>query len=508
LETLDFDKLSEEAPEIKNETAMWLLEQKVELAKECRNFLAQEDASGLFKDCPFHELCDKDEHGKPFLTPKIFFKDACYLAFLYQGAAQICTGLKKPQPLWPEVVRCRLMVAIFCGEERLVLWLLQNSELERGRVNYKSDMLGSALLAAVLGSHFKIVFCLIQYAANTRDIYAWEKSPPLTWAVMHRDVDVVRALLTSPLLDPNHRSDEVDEPLFVACFHGLEDIASLLLQDGRVHPDRESEFSGLTPLTVAIRKDHPEIVRLLIDRKQDINVNRRNRLNECALYAAAKKGNTEIVSYLLKWPDINVDVISNDNEKVTPLRIAVINKHQTTASLLLQFSNADPDLKSTPREPPLLLLAARRGLINVVDILLRRPGVDVNNIVNSEGNNAVSLAALGGHDELFHYLLQCYPVDLNMGNLNSPTFLLGVPNGNIMKTLLSIFPAKINNWDLWGQTALMRASMLGHDGVVKVLLDSDADASLRDNDGKTALDLARDQRYRRIVTIFTERGYY
>ena len=48
----------------------------------------------------------------------------------------------------------------------------------------------------------------------------------------------------------------------------------------------------------------------------------------------------------------------------------------------------------------------------------------------------------------------------------------------------------VNACDTAGQTALHKAAFLGYAAAVRVLLDSGADPSARDGDGRTALDLA------------------
>lgn len=44
-----------------------------------------------------------------------------------------------------------------------------------------------------------------------------------------------------------------------------------------------------------------------------------------------------------------------------------------------------------------------------------------------------------------------------------------------------------------GSTPLLTAASLGNEGVVKVLLGAGADKSLKNSDGKTALDFARSE---------------
>jgi ankyrin repeat protein len=51
--------------------------------------------------------------------------------------------------------------------------------------------------------------------------------------------------------------------------------------------------------------------------------------------------------------------------------------------------------------------------------------------------------------------------------------------------------ADVNHTDCDGQTALMYAGSNNHAEVVRVLVNARADINLRDNDGRTALDITR-----------------
>ena len=68
------------------------------------------------------------------------------------------------------------------------------------------------------------------------------------------------------------------------------------------------------------------------------------------------------------------------------------------------------------------------------------------------------------------------------------------PDGAVVAALPDAAAAiDLNHPDNWGNTPLMLASANGKPEVVRVLLAAGADKDLRDNDGKTALDLAIEQ---------------
>ena len=67
-----------------------------------------------------------------------------------------------------------------------------------------------------------------------------------------------------------------------------------------------------------------------------------------------------------------------------------------------------------------------------------------------------------------------------------------VPARDGLKTVAIVLEnkARIDLVDARGRSALMIAAGMGHGSVVEYLLNKGADSSLRDKDGKSALDLA------------------
>ena len=93
---------------------------------------------------------------------------------------------------------------------------------------------------------------------------AFERIPhihvaPIYWAVWHRNVPAVKALLKSGV-DVNKRAGD-GTPLYYAAFKGHLSIVALLLDAGA--KARESDNWGISPLNVARASGHENIVKLL-----------------------------------------------------------------------------------------------------------------------------------------------------------------------------------------------------------------------------------------------------
>ena len=115
-----------------------------------------------------------------------------------------------------------------------------------------------------------------------------------------------------------------------------------------------------------------------------------------------------------------------------------------------------------------LIAAARAGAVDVVELLLEHDAIP--DLVEDEGNTALIHAALNNFEE-------------------------------VVKTLLAA-GASINRANKQGETALMRAAGAGSEFTVATLLLAGADHTLTDFTGRTAFDLAWENRRNRVLEIF------
>jgi len=127
---------------------------------------------------------------------------------------------------------------------------------------------------------------------------------------------------------------------------------------------------------------------------------------------------------------------------------------------------ADPNARDDQAHPALLLAIYCRAPLTIVRMLLQA-GADVN-LQDTNGNTAL-IAGIACSSSIVNELL-AHGADVNAHNDE-------------------------------GDTALTNAAIWGSEKAVKQLLKANADPTLPDGIGLTALDLARQHKYKRIVAI-------
>jgi ankyrin repeat protein len=188
-----------------------------------------------------------------------------------------------------------------------------------------------------------------------------------------------------------------------------------------------AEDDGTTPLMRAVHGRSPQIAKLLID--AGANVDARNRYGVSALYLAARNGDAA-----------------------------------TARALLAAGLDANTSL---PGGETALMTAARGGHTDVVGVLLA-------------GSSAVdSLADLAAGDA---------------GSTESSGYTAAENSGygGTSRPTHKRNRADVNARERWyGHTALMSAAAAGHADVIRLLIEAGADVHAVDDEGATALSIAR-----------------
>lgn len=289
---------------VRNETAIWLLEVKLETEDECRDFLSQHDARSLFpKECEFKRICKRNRHGKIIMKPRYYVMCACYLAVKYCGREILRDILPQVslRPLWPEFSKHKLIVAAFMGESHLAERLLQLNKHERKNINYTSNILGNALFAAIVGHDSRTAQLLLDYDADSHAVETTSKGENLLcWAVRINDFEMVEVLLGAKGLDPNKCiGDGGDTLLILACRNGSCETVEALLQDPRIKPNEPNQLNtSMTPLLVAAESGQTGAVDMLL-RRSGVAVNAMNMNHDTALSLAATGGYVEMFRMLI-----------------------------------------------------------------------------------------------------------------------------------------------------------------------------------------------------------------
>uniref|UniRef100_A0A8C1VXB7 Ankyrin repeat and KH domain containing 1 n=1 Tax=Cyprinus carpio TaxID=7962 RepID=A0A8C1VXB7_CYPCA len=414
-----------------------------------------------------------------------------------------------------------LMEAAREGHEEMVALLLAQGANINAQTEETQE---TALTLACCGGFLEVADFLIKAGADIE----LGCSTPLMEAAQEGHLELVKYLLAAGA-NVHATTATGDTALTYACENGHTDVADVLLQTG-ADLEHESE-GGRTPLMKAARAGHLCTVQFLISK--GANVNRATANNDhtvvslaCAgghlavvelllahgadpthrlkdgstmLIEAAKGGHTNVVSYLLDYPNNILSVPAPDLSQLTP------PSHDTSQAPRVPFQALamvvppqEPDrVPSTIPTPPPVTSKAVNNRVPVVNtttspspqpsaqtpintvspssMLPLYPSVDIDAHTESNHDTALTLACAGGHEELVSVLIAR--------------------------------EANIEHRDKKGFTPLILAATAGHVGVVEILLDKGGDIEAQSERTKdTPLSLACSGGRQEVVELLLLRG--
>ncbi|PGH10512.1 hypothetical protein AJ79_05440 [Helicocarpus griseus UAMH5409] len=243
------------------------------------------------------------------------------------------------------------------------------------------------IMAATHGSYGIIQMLLRKYpfSVNHR---GYQHKPPLLNAAENGYNDIMKLLLDRTDSDPSHAAVH-RYALSLAAENGHPDAVTLLLTHeasaGQVYKNRHDALHQ-----AASRGKGVSVIRMLLEDRDDIDVNHRSIMGQSALIAAAFQGQSDIVKYLLSKRETDVNLA--DRRGRTALSYAAHSGRERVVELLLAYEKILPDKADLAGLTPLALaLAVRRNHTGVVSMLMERDGVDVN-AANKQGTTPLSYA--------------------------------------------------------------------------------------------------------------------
>lgn len=293
---------------------------------------------------------------------------------------------------------------------------------------------------------------------------------------------------------------EGETALYFAVKDNHPNIVKLLL-DANANIDLKHK-KDFTPLYIAALKNSIEIVQLLIAKGA---MNTPAASGNCALHAAAQNGNTQMIELLIR-SKVVADINVRNKIGETALCIAAEFGQTDALSVLLEFG-ADPELASYDDEPPLpqlvtpldsqlqiqkdcsmapLRTAASKGHLEIVKLLIKNKAFI--NARSNKGITALWAASEQGHSEIVEFLLKQEDIQ--------PFYPLGQTHlwiaacfGHLktVETILSFDPTLIDYVDDNGNSPLYIAAANGHLAVVELLIKNGANVNLEDQEQKSPL---------------------
>jgi len=183
------------------------------------------------------------------------------------------------------------------GKVEDVVRLLQNSQININWQNQNDDLRTPLNIACQKG-HLDIVKLLLKDEKIEVDKATNYGATPFNSACYNGHLEIVKLLLNDERVDVNKAANDGWTSLWSACVHGHIEIVKLLLNDQRVDVNKAGNVGFGTPFYVACRYGRTVVVKYLLERGREIDINKKNNNGKTGLDIAREEEKTDIVELI------------------------------------------------------------------------------------------------------------------------------------------------------------------------------------------------------------------
>ena len=318
------------------------------------------------------------------------------------------------------------------------------------------------LLEAVKRRDQKAFTALLKARADVNGALP-DGSTALAWAVHLGQRPMAEALLDSGA-DVNTADEYGETPVTLAAANGDAELVKRLLAAGG--DALAARWNGETALMIAAGACSLDAVRQLAQAGADVNVTE-PRGGQTALMWAAAEGHSDVVAGLIA---MGANVSAASRAGFTPMVFAVVKNDDASITTLLA-AGANPNVIVRSGAKPIII--AMQYKHTAAALALLDGGADLN-VRDRAGNTTLHLAAQAGDLKVVRALLAKH-ADPNARTPKS-TAPMGARGGGGGRGGVA-----------GEQTPLMMAARGDHEDVMRALVSSGADPTLRAQDGSSVL---------------------
>ena len=353
----------------------------------------------------------------------------------------------------------------------------------------------TALLWASQQGHLNVVKCLIKefnvdvMQKDLRGCSCFYR------AARCNQITIVKYLASKNPSLIDEPENEGRTPLWIASFKGHEEMVEYL-----ANQEADVEKLGVdrtTTLRVACQEGKLGALMMLVEKGQ-ANILAKDIHGRTGFFMAAAKNHITIVKYLVS-KDLSL-FDEPDNEGRTPLWIASFKGHEEMVEYLVK-QGANIEKLGVDRTTP-LRVACQEGKLGALMVLAEKGQANIL-AKDIDGRTGFFMAAQNNHVKVMEYLQQ-NGANINQTNNNncSPLYI-ACQKGNKEAVEYLIQNKADVELALNGFTPLMTACSGGNLEIVKMLLlQGKLNLDTRNQQGKTALDIAKEENQHEIVSCY------
>ena len=358
------------------------------------------------------------------------------------------------------------------GSVSLVQTLIREHKAD---VNARDDHNNAPLCLAASSGKADVTMCLINEFGCDLHVIGQFGGSVLHHACQGGCVSQVQTLIREHKADVNARDDNNNTPLIAAAFSGKANVALSLINEFGCDPNETGQF-GRSVLHHACQGGSVSLVHILIlEHKAEVNA--RDDNNNTPLNVAAFSGKADVALSLINEFGCDPNVRGQFGRSV--LQDACQGGSVSLVQTLIREHKADVNARDDNNNTP-LIVAAFSGKADVALSLINEFGCDPN-VRGRFGRSVLHHACERGSVILVQTLI---------GMCN----LVGAVNINSDKrneSSRALAMASLLDFTDKGETPLHICARFGHAACAEALLSANAPLLIRDNYGKTPVDVSK-----------------